>query len=82
MSLLNLSRRNRPTRAYSFETKNRRAIFALIGTVVLFVLTLIASWITHVAACIKASAWVLLVIGVFVPPIGWLHGVLVWFGAV
>lgn len=42
--------------------------------------TLISSWVTHVVACIKASAWILLLFGVFVPPIGWIHGIGVWFG--
>lgn len=51
------------------------AFLAVIGTVIAG----IAAWITHVVACIQAGAWVLLVIGIFVPPIGWIHGVMVWF---
>lgn len=53
-------------------------------TAVLFILgsfvTLIAAWFTHVIVCIQTSAWILLVIGVFVPPIGWVHGIGSWFG--
>ena len=50
-------------------------------SIVLFIIGIIASWITHVVSCIAAQAWVLLIIGIFVPPIGWIHGVMVWFGA-
>lgn len=41
----------------------------------------VAAWITHVIVCIKASAWVLLLFGCFVAPIGVIHGIGVWFGA-
>lgn len=37
-------------------------------------------WVAHVIACIKASAWVLMIIGIFVPPIGWVHGMAWLFG--
>jgi hypothetical protein len=41
----------------------------------------IAAWITHVIVCIKASAWILLLFGCIVAPVGVIHGVGVWFGA-
>lgn len=44
------------------------------------VLGAIAAWITHVVACIQAGAMFLLLIGIFVPPIGLIHGVMVWCG--
>lgn len=40
-----------------------------------------AAWITHVIVCIKASAWILLLFGCIVAPVGIIHGVGVWFGA-
>lgn len=40
----------------------------------------IAAWITHVVACIQAGAMLLLIIGIVVPPIGLIHGVMVWCG--
>lgn len=41
----------------------------------------IAAWITHVIVCIKASAWILLLFGCIVVPVGIIHGIGVWFGA-
>lgn len=49
--------------------------------VITFFAIWVATWITHVIVCIKTSAWILLIIGIFVPPIGWVHGAGVWFGA-
>ena len=60
---------------YSYRGESWLAITGL-----LVFATLISSWVTHVVACIKASAWILLLFGVFVPPIGWIHGIGVWFG--
>ena len=40
----------------------------------------IAAWITHVVVCIKASAWVLLLFGCIVAPVGVIHGFGVWLG--
>jgi uncharacterized membrane protein YGL010W len=57
----------------------REDMFIGLGAIV-FVLLVFASWGTHVIACIKASAWFLLLFGIFVPPIGWIHGLAVWFG--
>lgn len=48
--------------------------------IVSVILGSIAAWITHVVACIKAGAMLLLIIGIVVPPIGLIHGVMVWFG--
>lgn len=42
--------------------------------------TSFAAWVTHVIVCIKASAWVLLLFGCFVAPIGVIHGIGIWFG--
>jgi hypothetical protein len=56
--------------------KQLSAAFAVIA----FLLSVIAAWATHVIVCINSSAWVLLVVGIVVPPIGYLHGVGIWFG--
>lgn len=40
----------------------------------------IAAWITHVIVCIKASAWILLLFGCLVAPVGVIHGFGVWIG--
>lgn len=39
-----------------------------------------AAWITHIVACIGAGAWILLLIGAFIVPVGVIHGVMVWCG--
>lgn len=51
-------------------------VFIALG----FLLASIVAWITHVVACIQASAWFLLIIGAIVAPIGVIHGVMVWLG--
>lgn len=43
-------------------------------------ITAFCAWVSHVIACIKAGLWILLIVGIFVPPIGWLHGIALWFG--
>lgn len=39
------------------------------------------AWITHIIVCIKTSAYLLLIAGAFVFPVGIIHGVGSWFGA-
>jgi hypothetical protein len=56
--------------------KTLAAVLAAIA----IVLTTVAAWATHVIVCINSSAWILLVVGIVVPPIGLLHGVGIWFG--
>ena len=60
--------------------------FTVLGIAV----TILSSWLTHVIVTISyltsgaadsVAYAVLLAIGVFVPPVGMIHGVGVWFGA-
>jgi len=44
-------------------------------------LTLSVAWLSHVVVSIQTQSWILLIIGIVVPPIGWVHGVMTWFGA-
>ncbi len=42
-------------------------------------------FITHIVWCINAasetgSAIALLFVGIFIPPVGWVHGVALWLG--
>lgn len=46
-----------------------------------FVITCIASWITHVIVCISEEIWGLLIAGAIVFPVGMIHGIGKWFGA-
>lgn len=52
----------------------------LIATSILTILAALAAWITHVIACIHASAWILLAFGCIVAPVGIIHGVGIWLG--
>lgn len=45
-----------------------------------FAIAIFAAWITHVVVCIKASAWILLLFGCIVAPVGVIHGFGVWLG--
>jgi len=44
------------------------------------VLTLIATYTTHVVTCIQQSEWLLLIAGCIVPFVGWINGFGEWFG--
>ena len=45
------------------------------------VLVAVAAEITHVTVCIKTASWALLMIGCLFPPVGFVHGIGLWFGA-
>jgi hypothetical protein len=47
---------------------------------ILVMLTSAAAWVTHVIVCIKSSAWILLLFGCVVAPVGVVHGIGVWLG--
>ncbi len=55
------------------------SITNLAVTIIFLVLTL-GAWIQHVITCILNEQWILLAFGVIVPPVGWIHGIGVWFG--
>lgn len=62
-------------------------VLGLLALIALGV-TAVAAWVTHVVACIAAitSAKVLggvlmLLLGVVIPPLGTIHGFMIWFGA-
>lgn len=44
-------------------------------------LWMLASWLTHVIVCIKASSWGFLIAGAIFFPVGMVHGTGIWFGA-
>jgi hypothetical protein len=60
-----------------------REIAAALTPLILSLLALItigSAWVTHVVVCIQEERWFLLGFGILVPPIGWVHGFLSWFG--
>jgi hypothetical protein len=68
---------------YSKSVQKEYGMFAklvVVSTVFSLLATTAAAWVTHVVVCIKASAWILLIFGIVVPPIGFIHGFGSWFG--
>lgn len=55
--------------------------FGLLAFYVGLIVIPIAAWINHVIITINCGAWVLLVMGSIVPPIGIVHGIGSWLGA-
>ena len=55
---------------------------ALGGTMGLLAMLLvpISAWLTHIVSCLMAGAYVLLLAGALVPPVGVIHGIGIWFG--
>jgi len=46
---------------------------------VIFVIGLIAAWLTHIFTCLATAAWGFLIAGAIMFPIGILHGIFLWF---
>ena len=46
----------------------------------LFLLSCIPAWITHVIYTISNELYILLAIGAIIPPVGVVHGFMIWFG--
>lgn len=49
----------------------------IVGIVFLICL---GAWLTHIVDCLVHQLYVLLLVGVFVFPVGIFHGIGVWFG--
>lgn len=68
----------------SFEDESKmKALGSMAVILAAFaaVFTSLAAWVTHIVVCIKTASWILLVVGIVAPPIGWVHGIGYWFGA-
>lgn len=46
----------------------------------MFVIWVVASWITHIVVCLKTASWGFLIAGALLFPIAWIHGTGVWLG--
>jgi hypothetical protein len=51
-----------------------------VGTAFLVLVWVIASWLTHVFVCLKASSWGFLIAGAIFFPVAVIHGTGIWFG--
>lgn len=43
-------------------------------------LAMVAAWVTHIVFCITHAAWLLLIAGALVFPVGVIHGISIWLG--
>jgi len=48
---------------------------------VVFILSLLAAWGTHVITCLQDERWFFLIAGAIAAPIAIIHGFGIWFGA-
>ena len=55
-------------------------ILGTMGSFAVAIILMVATWFTHVVNCIQDEQWFLLVIGILAAPIGWVHGLGIWFG--
>lgn len=60
-------------------TESLKAL-GIIGALLAVIGIPLAGWVTHVVSTIMVGAWLLLAIGAFVPPVGVIHGIMIWFG--
>ncbi len=73
---------------FHFKTGRLREIGLILVLVVIFVtlaLVALAPMITHILWCIKTaadsgSAIALLIVGLIIPPVGWIHGASILLG--
>ena len=42
----------------------------------------IFAWLTHVVTCLVTGSWGFLIAGAILAPIGVIHGIMIWLGAV
>lgn len=54
--------------------------FGTIIAVIMFIITGLAAWFTHVVVCIKTASYIFLIAGAIAAPIGAIHGVGIWLG--
>ena len=62
---------------YTFESEIETLT---LWVFILFVLGLIGGYGTHIFYCIKLGMWPALIAGALMPPIGIIHGIMIWFG--
>jgi len=61
--------------------ENDEKSFAVaVVALVLFIITSLAAWGTHVVHCFRAGEWGFLIAGAIAVPVAWIHGVGLWLG--
>ena len=63
------------------KNEQRDTLESLMGFVLglAFFGSLWTAWFTHIFATIKTEDWIFGVIGIIVPPVGIIHGLVIWF---
>lgn len=78
----------RDTRNFHFSAEGA-GVFGLVSIPILLAIACFAAWATHIVWIIKvlasnagatAGQMVLGALGAFMPPVGMIHGVMIWFG--
>ena len=55
-------------------------MFNMFNLGVVFILTMVAAWLTDIFHCLFAAKYLLLIAGAFIAPVGVIHGIGIWFG--
>jgi len=58
----------------------RKGFTSIELTLVIFMLTMLAAWITHIIHCLIYAKYLLLIAGGIIAPVGIIHGIGIWFG--
>ncbi len=59
---------------------NALSVLGLILLGIAVAIIPIAAYITHIVYSISHAIWFILVVGILVPPVGIIHGIMIWFG--
>ncbi len=46
----------------------------------LFIIAVLAAWLTHIVVSIQAKAWLFMIVGALIAPVAVAHGVSIWLG--
>lgn len=65
--------------------KEGLGVVGIIAFALTVIVAVLAPYVTHIVWCIQkadetGSAIALLIVGVVAAPVGWIHGVCIWFG--
>jgi len=55
-------------------------MFNMFNLGVVFILAMVAAWLTHIFHCLFAAKYLPLIAGAFIAPVGVIHGIGIWFG--
>jgi hypothetical protein len=59
---------------YHYSGNNPLAVLGVIALVIAGIAVTIVPFIVHIVVCVKANWAAMLIIGLVIPPVGWVHG--------